>query len=120
MTRFLPALAASLAALLGAGTAAAQIKEPGQHPMYTVEVEPHVLMQYGDRATGDQGLGFGARGSIPFVHNGPVPSINNNIGASFGMDFAFFGGDEVCRRRGVAFFAEQCSAWGMWLPATAQ
>lgn len=119
MTRILPALFASSVVVLVSGAAAAQIKEPGQHPMYMLELDPHLLFQYGDRATGDQGLGFGVRATIPFVHNGPVPSINNNIGVSFGADFAFFGGDEVCRRRGVQFFAEDCSAWNVWLPATA-
>jgi hypothetical protein len=120
MTRLFPALAAWLAALLLSGLAGAQIKEPGQHPMYSVEIDPHLLFQYGDRATGKQGLGLGVRASIPFVHNGPVPSINNNIGLSFGADLAFFGGDEICRRRGVQFFADDCSAWNLWFPATAQ
>lgn len=120
MIRLFPALAAWLAVLLLSGAAAAQIKEPGQHPMYSVELEPHLLLQYGDRATGDQGLGFGLRATIPFMHNGPVPSINNNLGLSFGADVAFFGGDEICRRRGVQFFAEDCSAWNLWFPATAQ
>jgi hypothetical protein len=120
MIRLFPALAAWLAVLLLSGAAAAQIKEPGQHPMYSAELEPHLLFQYGDRATGDQGLGFGLRATIPFMHNGPVPSINNNFGLSFGADVAFFGGDEICRRRGVQFFAEDCSAWNLWFPATAQ
>jgi hypothetical protein len=120
MTRLLPALAASLATWLFSGVAEAQIKEPGQHPMYSVEIDPHLLFQYGDRATDDQGLGLGVRASIPFVHNGPVPSINNNIGLSFGADLAFFGGDEACRRRGVQFYADDCSAWNLWFPATAQ
>jgi hypothetical protein len=120
MTRLLPAMALAGCFALFSGVAAAQIKEPGQHPMYMVELEPHLLVQYADRSSGNQGLGFGARASIPFVHNGPVPSINNNIGISFGADFAFFGGDEICRRRGVQFFAEDCSVWNLWLPATAQ
>lgn len=120
MTRLLSALAASFAVLAVSGAAAAQIKEPGQHPMYTVEIDPQLVVQYGDRATGDQGLGFGLRAAIPFVHNGPVPTINNNIGISFGADVAFFGGDEVCRRRGVQFFADDCSAYNFWFPATAQ
>jgi hypothetical protein len=120
MTRLLPALAAFVSVAFVSGAAAAQIKEPGQHPMYAVELDPHLLFQYGDRATGDQGLGLGVRASIPFVHNGPVPSINNNIGISFGADLALFGGDEICRRRGVQFFADDCSAWNLWFPATAQ
>jgi hypothetical protein len=120
MTRLLPAIALSACFALVSSVAAAQIKEPGQHPQYMVELDPHLLVQYGDRSTGNQGLGFGLRASIPFVQNGPVPSINNNIGISFGADVAFFGGDEICRRRGVQFFAQDCSAWNLWLPATAQ
>jgi len=124
MTRRRVALvgAASLAlALLYSGAGRAQIKAPGAHPHYTVAVDPHFVVQYADREGSDKlGLGFGARAYIPFVHNGPVPQINNDIGMSFGADMTFFGGDEVCRRRGVTFYASDCSAMNVWLPATGE
>ncbi len=39
-----------------------------------------------------EGLGFGGRASIPIVENGFVPSINNSVAISFGMDVLFFSG----------------------------
>jgi hypothetical protein len=112
---------ALLGALLSSSSpAGAQIKQPGAHPPYVVEIDAHVLLQYGDRLTGHQGIGLGARAMVPFVHNGPVPQINNDIGISFGADLAFFGGDEECRRRGVSFYASDCSAFNLWFPAAAE
>ena len=100
--------------------AAAQVKQPGAHPSYVVEIDPHLLLQYGDRLTGHQGLGFGARAMVPFLHNGPVPQINNDIGISFGADVGFFGGDEICRRRGVSFYASDCSAFNLLFPVAGE
>ena len=107
-------------ALSLARTSAAQVKEPGAHPKYMFGIDPHLILQYGDRPAGAAGFGVGARAMIPFVHNGPVPQINNDIGISFGIDFTYFGKDDVCRRRGVNFYAEDCNAQNLWFPAAAE
>jgi hypothetical protein len=115
-----------LSALLGVALlcvpalAGAQIKQPGAHQRYGVELDPHVLIQHSDLPVGDEGYGFGFRASIPFMHNGPIGRINNSIGISFGADFAFFGDEDVCRRRGADFFVEDCDAMSVWIPVTAQ
>jgi len=97
------------------------IKQPGNHPNYGFELEPHLLAQYTRTPFADDGIGVGLRASIPFVHNGPVPKINNNIGISFGMDFVHFGYDGVCNGRGyVYFYADNCSAYELWFPVTGQ
>jgi hypothetical protein len=67
------------------------IKTPGDHPDYTVEIEPHGLIGLGFRY-GGVGIGLGARFSIPIVKNGFVPSINNSIAVTFGADFMHYGG----------------------------
>lgn len=67
------------------------IKTPGDHPDYTVEIEPHGLIGFGFRY-GGVGIGAGARFSIPIVKNGFIPSINNSVAVSFGADFMHYGG----------------------------
>ncbi|HEY3500538.1 MAG TPA: hypothetical protein VGK73_37855 [Polyangiaceae bacterium] len=115
-------LSGLLAALVWSisGTAAAQIKQPGAHYRYGVELDPHVLLQHSDQPIGDEGYGFGLHVGIPFMHNGPIPSINNSIGIKVGIDFAFFGDEDVCRRRGAEFFVEDCDSMNVWIPVTAQ
>jgi hypothetical protein len=76
-----------------AGLASADdtIKHPGDHLNYSVEVEPHVLIGW-DGVYDAGGLGLGARFSIPIVQNGFVPSINNSVAISFGLDLVWYGG----------------------------
>ncbi|MGH7282531.1 MAG: hypothetical protein ACRELY_13475 [Polyangiaceae bacterium] len=87
---FLAVLAAA-AACSGSALADDTIKSPGDHPDYTVEIEPHGLVGFGFRY-GGAGLGVGARFSINIVKNGFIPSINNSVAVSFGADFMHYGG----------------------------
>ena len=38
----------------------------------------------------NDGLGAGLRAVIPFLQDGPVPAINNNMGIGFGLDYAHY------------------------------
>jgi hypothetical protein len=67
------------------------IKRPGEHPAYSVEIEPHLLLGWDDVYASD-GVGVGARFSIPVVDNGFVTSINNSVAVSFGLDLIHYGG----------------------------
>lgn len=71
------------------------IKRPGAHNRYSWELEPQLVLRpgapyvgprrgYGWGYHGWAGVGPGVRVNIPFMHNGPIDSINNNIGISFG------------------------------------
>lgn len=63
------------------------IRNPGDHPSYRFEAEPHGLIGYGGpfrRGRGEVGAGF--RGTVIVVDNGFVPSINNSVGITFGAD----------------------------------
>lgn len=98
-TRSINVLALCLSALvltltLGTQTAHAEnlIKQPGAHNQYKFEIEPHLFFRY-DR--GANGVGPGVRASIPFMHNGPIKTINNNIGISFGADLPFYNGGSL-------------------------
>jgi hypothetical protein len=67
------------------------IKRPGDHPVYDVEIEPHLLVGW-DNVYAAGGLGIGARFSIPIVHNGFVQEINNSVAISFGLDWMHYDG----------------------------
>lgn len=78
------------------------IKNPGDHPRYVFEAEPHLVLGFIEPpgyASGN-GFGFGFRGSIPLMRNGFVPSINNSIAVGFGIDFAHYGRGDYCRSGG--------------------
>jgi hypothetical protein len=67
------------------------IKQPGNHPAYDVELEPHGLLDWWNNGYGTTGFGLGFRASIPIVSNGFVPSINNSVAISFGGDWLHYG-----------------------------
>jgi hypothetical protein len=120
--RLLPALATA-ALLLFALPARAQsiIKQPGNHPDYSLELDPHLVVQYADLPYTSEGVGIGMRFSIPFVKNGPITTINNNIGISFGFDWAHFGDDGICHGYGYQpYYPNQCHANQFWFPVAAQ
>ncbi len=78
------------------------IKNPGDHPRYSFELEPHVVLGFIEPPGYASGAGFGLgfRGSIPLVRNGFIPSINNSVAIGFGMDFARYGRGDYCRNGG--------------------
>ncbi|HYQ45946.1 MAG TPA: hypothetical protein VER11_28445 [Polyangiaceae bacterium] len=84
-----------LGVLAAPALASAQIKEPGAHKRYSVELEPHLLVQWNESCASD-GFGPGFRATIPFLDNGPIPKINNNMGIGFGLDWAHSGINSRC------------------------
>jgi len=88
-------IAATSIVVTWAGVAHAQerptIKDVGDHPVYPVEVEPHVvagftppLNRYGT------GVGLGGRFSVPVIQNGFVRTINDNVALGFGFDWIHY------------------------------
>jgi hypothetical protein len=71
------------------------IRQPGDHPHYAVEIEPHLDFAWFDYAGygigNTAGIGVGARFTIPIVRNGFIPTINNTVGIGFGGDWVYFG-----------------------------
>lgn len=67
------------------------IKRPGDHPHYSVELEPHGLIGWADQWVGT-GFGLGGRVSIALTHDGFVKSINNSVAISFGLDWVHYSG----------------------------
>jgi hypothetical protein len=63
------------------------VRHPGEHPTYGLELEPHGTFGWGGPYGGDGGFGLGARFSIPIVRNGFVPTINDSVALSFGLDW---------------------------------
>lgn len=117
-------------ALLSSAAAAAQtIKQPGAHPHYSLDLEPHLVVMW-DRGPAqhyqydDDGFGLGLRATIPLFHNGPIPKINNNMGIGFGLDFVHFGydTDEYCALYGGPWCngPRDYSANVFWFPVVMQ
>jgi hypothetical protein len=95
------------------------VRQPGNHPDYAVEIEPHLAFQWADRWGADDGIGPGVRVNIPFVHNGPISTINNNMGISFGMDLTF-GDSYGCYPYDRRIDGRSCAVTEFWLPVAFQ
>jgi hypothetical protein len=67
------------------------IKQVGDHPAYSFEVEPQLLLGW-DGIYGNDGFGAGVRFAIPIVDNGFVPNINNSVAIGFGIDLLHYPG----------------------------
>lgn len=121
-------LAASAALIVGAtptdANAQSIIKNPGDHPTYKVEVEPHVGFGLANLYA-NNGFGLGVRFGIPIVQNGFIPSINNSVAISFGADWIRYSGCYYGRGRfgnnddigcGASFFLFPVAMqWNFWL-----
>ncbi len=89
-------LVAALAAVTIPSLAEARdetIRQPGEHPDYHVDVEPHGVLGWGFYDWGYYGpfgFGGGVRISMPLCKNCFIPKINNNVAISFGGDFVFY------------------------------
>src|SRR4051794_36738053 len=86
----LAAAALAVAVLPSVARADDTIKNPGDHPHYSFEAEPHLLVGFGGLYGGSTGFGVGARFGIPIVENGFVPSINNSVAIGFGADLMHY------------------------------
>jgi hypothetical protein len=85
---------------IGADAAAQSIiRYPGDHPLYHVELEPHVLLGPFDPPGTGGGTGFGAggRASIEIVKKGFVETINDSVAIGFGLDLLHYSGGAVQR-----------------------
>ncbi len=91
-------LTAALASTVLTSTASAQsiIKQPGNHPDYVVEAEPHLVFAFGDPPgsdlDADSGMGLGARFAIPVAQQGLLPKLNDSVAIGFGADYVRYTG----------------------------
>jgi hypothetical protein len=99
----------------------AQLKEPGAHPKYLLELEPHFLVQwtYTDWHNTD-GIGVGGRVSIPVMENGPIPTINDSLAVGVGFDWAHFDVNCYDDFHVPTPSGYSCIANHLWVPAVAQ
>ena len=79
------AFAATIFSVSSARADESIIKNPGDHPAYRFEAEPHGLIGFGGPFRhGNADLGAGFRGTIILLDNGFVKTINNSVGIGFG------------------------------------
>lgn len=120
----LSALAAALLLTASRDAAADRsvIKHPGQHPDYSFEAEPHILLGVFDPpgpGDGDNGFGLGFRGTVEIVDNGFIKSINNTVGIGFGLDWIEYDG-EVCHRNRNNVWCDDDEWDYLWVPVVMQ
>ncbi len=120
----LAGIAAASCIVLSATEADAQIKQPGAHGRYSVELEPHALLWWGSHGHdywggGDEGLGLGLRATIPIVENGFIKTINNSVGIGFGLDWGHWGDKCYWNRRDPNYYGD-CSVNEYHLPVVMQ
>lgn len=100
------------------------VRQPGNHPDYSIEIEPHLAFQWADRIGANDGFGPGARFNIPFLRNGPISTINNNMAITFGLDLTFGdGGYGYCYDRYDPTYRipnGACNVTELWLPVAVQ
>jgi len=83
-------LAMAVVGLMYASTARAQLKEPGQHIRYGVEVEPQLSLQWAHLPGEAAGIGPGLRLSVPIISDGPLKKLNNSLAIGLGFNWAYF------------------------------
>jgi hypothetical protein len=121
----LTAVAAALALYAGNASAESIIKQPGNHPQYSADLEPHLALGVDDTYYyGGTGFGLGARVTIPFLRNGPISTINNDMGIGFGLDWLTRG--DSCNNgyyywRGPNYYGyNNCGAYSIYVPVVLQ
>jgi hypothetical protein len=85
--------AAALATIVPAPARADDtIKRPGDHPQYSVELEPHILLGWASNYYygSDDGFGLGGRVSINLTHHGFIEKINNSVAIGLGLDWVHY------------------------------
>src|SRR5262249_26586056 len=65
------------------------IKNPGDHPGYRFELEPHGIVGFANFGRPGGVPGIGIEGTVIVVDNGFIKTINNNVGIGFGANFFF-------------------------------
>lgn len=106
----------------GQANAQSIIKNPGDHPPYKVELEPHLALGWAHLYRGN-GLGLGARVGIAIVDNGFIKTINNSVAISFGLDwlrysecYYFDGRGRLEYGCGASYFVFPVTMqWNFWL-----
>jgi len=123
-SRVLPCLAVVLGVAYSApAKAQSTIKQPGNHPTYSVDLEPHLALGLDDSDFyGSGGFGLGMRATIPFLRNGPIPNINNDMGIGFGLDWLSRGSSCNYYYWGpnYRYGYNNCSAYAFYLPIVLQ
>lgn len=93
-----------------AGADQSVIKQPGRHPDYSFEAEPHVFFGFDPPgASASKGYGPGFRGTVELVDNGFIKSINNTVGIGFGFDWIAF------ESKKQAVWVPVVMQWNFWL-----
>ncbi|MEO7096690.1 MAG: hypothetical protein ABI175_25760 [Polyangiales bacterium] len=117
-------LVAALCASTGDAGAVSIIKDPNP-PKYSVEIEPHLNLNFGGwgvyHGYNSFGWGPGVRFSIPVLSPGFIKTINNSIAISFGADLLNYAGHRYyCNGKNCNAYFDSDSFWALYVPVTMQ
>jgi hypothetical protein len=104
---------AGLLTLSAEARAVNTIKQPGLHPDYVFEAEPHFVVGFdvpGPKGKGgfNHAFGPGFRGTFELVDNGFIKTINNTVGLGIGLDWLSPGDNDT-------FWLPVVMQWNFWL-----
>ena len=76
--------------LCAAARADDTVRQPGSHPPYGLELEPHGTYGWGAAYGGEGGFGVGVLFAIPVVRNGFIPAIDDSVAIAFALDWVHY------------------------------
>lgn len=78
-------------------SAQSTIRRGGSRPIYTIDLEPHLLLTpFNPPGVGTgNGFGIGARATFEILRDGFIPSVNDSVGIGVGLDWIHYDGSDV-------------------------
>jgi hypothetical protein len=109
----------------------AQTEQPRAQQDYTIELEPHFIVQWVHLPGESSAPGGGIQASVPIVKHGPFSSFNNSLALGIGFDWTHFAdhcweytnlGDTrpAIGEPGYDVWTAKCKADALWVPIVAQ
>ncbi len=68
----------------------AQVRQPGAHVRYRVEVEPQLALSWAGLPGKAAGIGPGVRVTVPVLQDGPLAKLNNSLALGAGANWGLF------------------------------
>jgi hypothetical protein len=91
------------------GAEPALLDQPGAHPDYLLEIEPHLLFAFDPPGPAQGGLGGGIRASLELIDPGFISKLNNTVALGLGADWV------GASRADSALWLPVVLQWNFWV-----